>query len=104
MPFPRKRGGDGQRRGGPGMGWSGKQEGRSYGGRGHMDTRGGECKGGGRQEMGSAKAGVAKAGRCRMGEGGEETEGCAVEKGQCHGSSFPPFCVSPGAFSHLLFP
>src|SRR6266704_2525544 len=35
-------------KGGPGMGWSGKQEGRSYGGRGCADTGGGEHKGGGR--------------------------------------------------------
>src|SRR6266702_3486884 len=103
-PFPQKRGSDGQRRGGPGMGWSGKQEGWSYGGRGRADIRGGECKGGGCQEMGSAKAGVMKGGRHGMGEGGEETEGRAAEKGRCHGSSFPPFCAPPCAAHHPLPP
>src|SRR6266702_8821069 len=75
--FVQKQGGGGQRRGGPGMGWSGKQEGQSYRGRRHTDMGEGERKGGGGQEMGSAKVG-----RCGMGEGGEEMEGHAVEKGQ----------------------
>ncbi len=48
---------------------------REHGGRGGQ--------GGGRWEMGSAKVGVMKAGRRGMGEGEEETEGRAVEKGQC---------------------